>query len=146
MNLPETSLEYCGFIRRIAIMVYDMVIVFGLLIIAAALVSPLDQGNQQALRDPVFSLYLILVWFLYLGFCWSRGGMTIGMRAWRVKIVTGAGDNPDWRTSGIRFITSMLSAVLLGAGFIAAWFDQHHRCWHDRASKTALIRFDPHSD
>lgn len=130
----------CGLGRRLLIMGYDAVIVVGLLLIATALASPLDRGNQQALRDPIFTLYLLTVWFAYLAWCWQRGGMTLGMRAWGVRLQTTGRYSVGLRTSLLRFVVSLVSATCLGLGFAWSLWDLERRCWHDRASGTGLFR------
>jgi len=129
----------CGLPRRLAAMAYDAVIVTGLLLIAAAAASPLDAGNQQALRDPAFTLYLLAVWFVYLALCWMRGGMTLGMRAWNVVLLADGG-RPGWSRCAVRFAVSLLSAAALGAGFLWSLADPQRRCWHDIVSRTGLYR------
>jgi uncharacterized RDD family membrane protein YckC len=130
----------CGLARRIGSIFYDALIVVGLLLIAAAGASPFDQGNQQALRDPVFTLYLLTVWYLYLALCWRYLGMTVGMRAWRVQILSNDEDKVSWKSSMIRFSGSLISAACAGLGFIWSLFDPEKRCWHDRLSRTGLYR------
>jgi uncharacterized RDD family membrane protein YckC len=132
----------CSLGRRLLAMIYDAVIVTGLLLVAAALASPLDSGNQQALRDPVFTLYLAGVWYAYLAWCWQRGGMTLGMRAWRVRLRTDEGGPMDWRASSLRFGVSLISAACLGLGFAWSLFDRSRRCWHDMASGSGLYRIN----
>jgi len=119
---------------------YDALVVTGLLLIATAGVSPLDQGNQQALRDPVFTIYLLAVWYLYLAMCWRYLGMTVGMRAWRVQIVSDNEQKVSWKSSAIRFSGSLLSAACAGLGYFWALFDKEKRCWHDQLSDTGLYR------
>ncbi len=78
---PGTPYPRCGLPRRLMAIIYDTIIVVGLLLIAAAIASPFDEGNQQAFRDPFFSLYLLAIWFFYLSLCWIHGVMTFGMRS-----------------------------------------------------------------
>lgn len=127
----------CGLARRLAAIGYDTVIVIGLLLIATAAASPFDAGNQQALRDPLFTLYLLAVWFIYLALCWKRGGMTVGMRAWKIVLLGDRGE-PGWLDCSVRFAVSLVSAVTLGAGFWWSLTDPQRRCWHDIASGTGL--------
>ncbi|NIV31049.1 MAG: RDD family protein, partial [Anaerolineae bacterium] len=114
----------CGMGRRLLIMVYDGLVVVALLILAGAIALPITGSEQQAFRDPLYTLYLIAVWFAYLGWCWTRGGQTVGMRAWKARIVTLEGHPPGWRASSIRFVMSLLSALPLAAGF---WMSVLHR-------------------
>ena len=107
----------------------------------AALI-PLLAGihGQIALRDPVYTLYLFLIWFFYIAGCWSLGGMTVGMRAWKIRIEDVDGNRPDWKKSSIRFFVSLLSAAAAGAGFLWSITDRQNRCWHDMASSTRLLK------
>ena len=90
-------------------------------------------------RDPLYTIYLAAAWFGYLGWCWRRG-MTLGMRAWGVRLVSEPGGRPTWGRCLVRFAVSLLSAASAGAGFWWALFDPGRRTWHDRASATALRR------
>ncbi|MDX1459828.1 MAG: RDD family protein [Xanthomonadales bacterium] len=134
-----------GLIRQLAVMIYDGVVLLGVLMLAAALASPFDSGNQQAGRDAVFTAYLALAWFAYLAWCWRRGGMTVGMRAWKVRIISQTGDRPSWKQCFTRFVVSLLSALCLGAGYLWIWMSPERLSWHDRASRTRLVRW-PYSD
>lgn len=119
-------------------MSYDTIIVLGLLLVAAAIASPLDSDNQHALRDPVFTAYLVMVWFFYLSYCWINGGMTIGMRAWRLKLIADDGITINWKFCLVRFLISILAVAAFGLGFIWSLFDKRHRCWQDRASHSGI--------
>jgi len=134
--------EPCGLVRRFLVILYDGLVVIGLLMLAAAVALILGTGNQVAGKDFLYTLYLITVWFLYLSWCWRHGGMTMGMRAWHVKLITDDGIRLSWAQCFIRFFGSWVSAILLGAGFVWALSDKARRCWHDRLSKTRLIRVE----
>jgi len=131
----------CSLVRRLAIIVYDTAIVVGLLMLATMLSMLAGFEGQTALMDPVYTIYLFLVWFFYIAGCWHAGGMTVGMRAWRVRIEDEQGNNPDWKKSSIRFAVSLLSAAVAGAGFFWSVTDRDKRCWHDMLSATRLIRY-----
>lgn len=123
-------------------MFYDGVIIIGLLMLAAAAALPVTGGQRQALRDPVYTVYLVAVWFTYLAWCWTRGGQTLGMRAWRVRICGFDGRPVTWRASLMRFATSLLSALALGVGFVWALRGPDKAAWHDLASGTRLVKVD----
>ena len=122
-------------------MFYDLVIVVALWMLAAAIALPLGTAGLRAGRDPVYTFYLAAVWFSYLGWCWRRGGMTLGMRTWRVRIESIDGGPPSWRQCVVRFAASLLSAGAAGFGFVASLFDPQMRTWHDRLSRTRLVHF-----
>ena len=137
---PGEYAKRSGLLRRLAAMLYDSVVVTGLLLIAAAVASPFDQGNQQAFRDPFFTLYLLAVCFFYLALCWKYGGMTVGMRAWKICLRPEHGDGISWKLCSIRFITALFSLALLGLGYIWSLFDAQKRCWHDITSGSGIYR------
>ena len=142
LNLSDhtTTVQPCGLTRRLLVMLYDLVVVIGILMLAAALAIILQTGNQVAGRDLLYTLYLLAIWFIYLSWCWRNGGMTLGMRAWRVQLITDQGARPDWLQCVIRFFGSWISAALLGAGFVWCLWDDDKKTWHDLWSKSRLIR------
>lgn len=131
----------CGLLRRLAIIIYDAVVVIALLMLAAFVAMLAGFPNRTALKDPAYTLYLLLVWFVYVTWCWQKGGMTLGMRAWRVRIVNNDGNRPGWKHCTIRFAMSLVSAAAVGAGFFWSLFEPHGRAWHDTISSTRLTRF-----
>jgi uncharacterized RDD family membrane protein YckC len=121
-------------------MLYDGVILFGLLVVASAIALPIGHVEKVAFEDFWFTLWLGLVCFAYLGGCWRYGGMTVGMRAWRVKLVSADGGVVSWPRCLLRFVTAMASAGMFGLGFLWALIDQQNRTWHDLSADTLLIR------
>ncbi len=129
----------CGLPRRLMIIIYDTVIVIALLMAATALMLPFQSGPHMAGKDPWYTAYLLAVWYGYLAWCWRRGGVTLGMRSWRVRLVSDQPGPPGHGQCAIRFVCSLASAGLAGLGFLTSLLDAHKRCWHDRASRTRLL-------
>lgn len=125
-------------------MLYDTVILLGLLILATAVALPFGDVNKVAMRDFWFTLWLLAVCFAYLGGCWRYGGMTLGMRAWRVRLVSYDGQLISWPGCLLRFFVGMVSLGALGLGILWALVDAKNRGWHDLAAHTILIKPDKH--
>jgi len=121
-------------------MAYDAVAVIALMMAVTALLLFTPLSRQTALQDPRPTLVLFATWFFYLAWCWRHGGLTLGMRAWRVRLGFDGGDTPGWGRCLLRFAVSLLSAAALGLGFMWALFDREHRTWHDIASRSILVR------
>jgi uncharacterized RDD family membrane protein YckC len=138
---PELDRRPCGLLRRCLIMLYDAMVIVALMMLATAVVLIFRVENLAAGKDPLYTFCLLAVWFVYLAWCWQHGGITLGMRAWRVKLVTDDGGTFGWARSACRFGVSLLSSLLLGAGFIWSLFDRGRRTWHDRLSHSRLVRF-----
>lgn len=122
------------------VMLYDSVIMLGLLMLAAAIALPFGEPQKIAFKDPWFTLWLVVVCFAYLGGCWHYGGMTVGMRAWRVNLVSTEGSRISWPRCLLRFLVGIVSLAAFGLGFIWALIDRQNRGWHDIAGHTVLIR------
>jgi len=134
---------YCGLPRRLMVMLYDSLIILGLLMLASALALPFGNLEKIAFRDLWFTLWLLLVCFIYLAGCWRYPGMTVGMRAWRVRLIDADGGDVSWLRCGLRFITGFASIGVFGLGLLWSLFDRKKRCWHDLAGHTLLVKNNP---
>ncbi len=77
---------------------------------------------------------------LYGVLSWWRGGQTLGMRPWRLRVVAADGGQPELPALVLRYVVGSASLLLAGAGFWWAWMDRDRLTWHDRASKTRIMR------
>ena len=118
MSTPRNPAQPCGLLRRLLIMLYDLLPVIAVLLIAALAALPVTGDRVRAGIDPLYTVYLLAAWFAYLGLCWTRAGKTLGMRAWKVHIVSDDGGRPGWTSSLVRFGAAFLSALPLGLGFL----------------------------
>jgi len=141
---PPKSLQptpdYCSLPQRLLVMLYDAVILLGLLMLASALALPFGEPQKIAFQDVWFTLWLLLVCFAYLGGCWRYGGMTVGMRAWRVTLISSKSGTISWARCLLRFLAGSVSLAAFGLGFAWALFDHQKRGWHDIAGNTVLIK------
>jgi uncharacterized RDD family membrane protein YckC len=102
-----------------------------------------DPHRNIAPFSPLQCLLWLVCWLLaglYAVISWRRGGQTLGMRPWRLRVVATDGNPPGWRALCVRYAVGTLSLLLLLAGFWWAWFDRDRLAWHDRASGTRMRR------
>ena len=126
--------------RRLAALVYDVIAVFTVLYFASFVPVLAVGGEAITSGNPLFILYLLSIAFGYFGACWTRG-RTLGMQAWQLELEsTAAARHINWGESLIRFVAAALSLGALGLGYIAAVFDPERRTWHDRISKSRLVK------
>ena len=105
----------------------------------------LTAHGQQPLApfSPLQWLLWLLCWVLtgaYAMVSWRRGGQTLGMRPWRLRVIGSEGDAPTWRAVLVRYLVGTASLLLGGLGFWWAWIDRDRLTWHDRASGTRMRR------
>lgn len=76
----------------------------------------------------------------YAVLSWQRGGQTLGMRPWRLRVVAIEGGVPTRSALLKRYLVGTASLLLAGLGFWWAWWDRERLTWHDRASGTRVVR------
>ncbi len=141
------NLQSPGLIRRLAAIFYDLLLIGGLLFLAMALVvvsmgviSGWEQLDTESLRNnPIYITYLMLIPLLFFVGFWRTGGQTLGMRAWRFRIVDTTGQAPTLKACLLRYLAALLSWGALGLGFLWMLVDGKNLTWHDRLSGTRLI-------
>lgn len=138
-----TDQTLCPLPRRLLAMLYDSLVLLALLIVASALALPFGDVHKVAGRDAGFTLWLLLVCFAYLAGCWRYGGMTMGMRAWRVRLVSANDQAVTWPRCLLRFCIGGLSLAAFGLGVLWSLVDSKNRTWHDLAAQTLLVKFAP---
>lgn len=136
-------MDYARLPRVLGSVFYDTIIVFSIIFIAAQWFPLLPEHLQAHIGITLFKqVYVLGICFLYFAYSWRRGAQTIGMKAWRLKIIQS--NNPkagvSWRQCAIRYLVAIGSWIALGGlGFLWILFSKQHRSWHDLASKTHLI-------
>ena len=104
--------------RRLAAVVYDGLLLVGVLIAATGLamgVIALVAGSGESVKaggslthNPFFQTYLLLVCFFFYGGFWVHGGQTLGMRAWRLRLQRRDGGNIHCQQALLRFLSGGL--------------------------------------
>lgn len=126
-------------LRRLAAVFYDTCLLLALLFVATALILPFNAGQAYTAQQIVYPLYLLLVSFLFYGWFWTHGGQTLGLRAWKLKVLTIDRKPISWTQALVRFASAILSWLMFGMGFLWILFNKDRRAWHDQLSKTAVF-------
>jgi uncharacterized RDD family membrane protein YckC len=128
---------------RLLAAVYDALPVLALWMLASAIALVLH-GNRPFAPWSAGQLALwTLCWLitgLYAVLSWRRGGQTLGMRPWRLRVVADEGGPASLRALWLRYAVATLSLALGGLGFLWSLFERERRTWHDLASGTRLVR------
>lgn len=130
---------------RVAAAVYDLFPLIALWMLTAGLVLLAVHGHVDVAHPPLgyriaLRSALFMVGAAYFVISWSRGGQTIGMRAWRLRVVATDGTPLPWPLAVSRFVVAIISLLVGGLGFFWCLIDRDHRAWHDIVARSALVR------
>lgn len=125
--------------RRTAAQCYDLLLLLAVLFLATAVLLPFTSGESINPHQTLFyRVYLSLVSFFFYGWFWTHGGQTLGMRAWKITVLSHAQQPLSWRQAAVRYVMAWLSLGLFGLGFLWIFIDKNQLSWHDKVSGTAL--------
>lgn len=173
MSPPSAGLRPAVF-RQFASLTYEALAVAAILLAgtlvfvgAVAAISAVagipTPPASAALERVLLQGFLLLLLGAYFVPCWTRGGQTLAMKAWKLRLV-----RPDGGalTRGAAIIRFAIAGLLLGAGATAAiwlwrhpgsvygwaaavpatidlaWiaFDRERQFLHDRLARTRVVR------
>lgn len=128
-NTSGETVTIAGLMRRLAAMVYDGLILMAVLMAYGAIALTVKysvlgathvEGEKMELGVIGFAIMLVVVIAFY-SFFWMRGGQTVGMKAWRLRLVNNQGLPVDLAQSIKRCIFACLSLGLGEWGIYGAW-------------------------
>ncbi len=142
-HLPGPALP-----RRLIALFYDLFLVLPLMMLAVAIVMGVQSlftgAGAGDLGTPALhpQLVQLIAWLsaaaFFCGF-WLKGGQTLGMQAWRIKLVAADGGEVTLRHAALRSIGATLSAAAFGLGYLWCLLDREGRYAHDHLSGTRLL-------
>ena len=126
-------------LRRLAAAFYDALLIAGLWMLVGLVAIGFSGGEAVPSGTLWFQTVLITLTATFFTIFWSRGGQTLGMRAWRLQLTTAEGASLTRGVAIIRFLCACVSAGALGAGFFWALIDRDRLTWHDRMCGTRML-------
>lgn len=126
--------------RRLISLIYEALLLTGLLFVAAFVYYAIEQRVADGHTRALFQLHLAAVAGLYFVWQWTRGGQTLPMKTWRLKLVRADGAAVSRAQATVRYVAALAGAVAFGAGFTWAFFDRDRQFLHDRIAGTRIVR------
>lgn len=164
MTQTDASSAPCPLWRRLAALVYDLLAVVAIVMVVGLACQLATGGRLIATGAQTRIAWWYqplqgLVVAAYFALSWLRGGQTLGMRPWRIRVVGAAGGAVTPSQAARRLVVAALPLLLLasapwlglrGAAWAvlaagALWFatalvDRRGRAVHDLAAGTELRR------
>ena len=154
--MPSTPVEHAATRgsalvgRRLLSLLYDLLPVLALWFLLSALFTAgytyLGGHDPHENIVPLSALQWLL-WLacwgisgVYATASWRRGGQTLGMRPWRIRVVAMDDAEPTRAALWTRYAVGTVSLLAAGLGFWWAWLDRDRLAWHDRMSRTRVVR------
>jgi uncharacterized RDD family membrane protein YckC len=112
---------------------YEAILLFAVAFFAAWLFFFASGARDATAGWLRYSLQLFIgaMFAAYFLWCWLRGGQTLAMKAWRIRLV-----DVTPRKALLRFV---LAVALLPVSILWAAFDRDRQFLHDRLSGTRLV-------
>jgi uncharacterized RDD family membrane protein YckC len=128
-----------GIARRLACMLYEAILLFAIGFAASSLFFYASGGlGASGHGRTMLQLFLVAVFAAYFLWCWLRGGQTLAMKTWKIRLVAPGHDRVPPLTALLRFVLALL-AVPTGIALGWALFDRDRQFLHDRIAGTRLV-------
>ena len=131
-------------LRRCGAMLYECFLIVAVLIVAATPPvmlngGPILGGNWlNELKRLLFLIYLVSLIYGFFGWFWIQRGQTLGMLAWKIKIV----DRQNRKLTIFQVLIRLTTSVF-GLANLWCWFDKDGLGWHERLSATQTLSVSP---
>jgi uncharacterized RDD family membrane protein YckC len=163
---PVPDLTTPGLMRRMAAFLYEGVLLFGVVVLVGLPYAVLTQQRNAMQGQTGLQIVVFAALLLYFVTFWTRGGQTVAMRAWHVRVVT-VGGTPvaplravaRYLVAWLWFAPALLAAhwaglhsataifTLIGVGVAAyaalAFLHPERQFLHDAVCGTRLITWRP---
>lgn len=124
MSQQLTNITKATAIKRILAFIYDLFLIIPLMMLAGLIWLPFNGGIAIEPGNPLYPFMItttaILTPILFYTYFWYKGGQTLGMRSWRLRIVSNSGNALSTRQSAARAVLLILSFTFIAVGFNTA--------------------------
>jgi uncharacterized RDD family membrane protein YckC len=133
-----------GLGRRLASALYDLLLVAALVMIATfPFLAVFGLDSSHGWRRHLLQAWVLAVTGAYFVWFWSRGGQTLPMKTWHLRVVRFDGSRLGAGRAAHRYVLAALGFFAAGLGFLWALVDRDRQFLHDRLAGTAVIDATP---
>ena len=119
-----------GFWRRFGAVFIDGIL---LSIVTGILIEILKGAGGYAIGVIVAVSY-------YTYFEGGPRGQTLGKRALGIRVIDfDSGGSIGYSRAAIRYVTSILSALIIYIGYLWMLWDREKQCWHDKTANSVVV-------
>lgn len=112
----------------------------GALLWAGALVYALvEQWLGYPHERLLFQSYLVVLSGVYFVWQWTRGGQTLAMRSWRLRLARRDGRPVTLLQAILRYVCATLGTAFFGVTYLWAFVDRERHFLHDRLAGSCIL-------
>jgi uncharacterized RDD family membrane protein YckC len=138
VTLPA-GLRASGLARRLASALYDFLLLTALVLVVTFPFLAIFGDSTRGWRRHLLQLYVLTVAGIYFIAFWTRGGQTLAMKTWHIRLVRADGGLISRPRAMHRYLLALLSFFALGLGYVWALFDRDRQFLHDRLAGTTIV-------
>lgn len=121
-------------------MFYEALALTAFIWAAASLYYVLERVLGAVHVRVLFQAYFATVIGIYFVWQWRRGGQTLAMKAWRLKLEGTDGSAVTLPRCVARYAVALLGTLAVGVTYLWAVFDSDRAFLHDRLAGTRIVR------
>jgi len=113
---------------------YDSLLLIAVFFVVTSVAIAFNGG--VAIQNHAFKLVLYVAGLLFFSWFWRHGGQTLGMQAWRIKVVSDSNNKLSYEQCAKRYLAG---TFLFGITLLVAMFSPSGQGLHDVYSKTRIV-------
>ncbi len=132
-----------GFFRRIFSLVYDSLVIIGIIFSLTLLLVFLNGGSPKTgeIADYIQLLITVLSGPIFYTYFWLvNDGQTIGMQAWKIRLISD--QTLSVRICLLRCAFSTFSFLFLGIGYLYILLNSENKSLSDLATNTRVCKIN----
>ena len=130
------------FFRRLLALFYDLLLIAGILLSFTLLIVIINGGAISSfLGGNLILLSYFLISFIFYVYFWRfNDGQTLGMQAWKIKLVADDNQAISIKSMLQRLVLGLLFGSIAGLNFFVILFRSDKKSLNDIFSKTRIVR------
>src|SRR6056297_866147 len=153
MHIPDNYAPV-SLLKRLLAIIYDLFLLIAVFFAVGIPLSILttfifnagdaitEEHRFYLLNQIIILASLFITSLFFYGWFWTHGGQTLGMKTWRIMLISSNAKKISWKQAILRYFAAILSWLVLGMGFLLSLLDDKKRCWHDMLSGSYLVQLE----
>lgn len=161
--MENTHLPTPSRLRRFVCMVYEGMLLFGLVFLAGFLFDIVTDSRHALKLRALRQAFLFIVISIYFLSAWLKSGQTLAMKTWHIRLLSATGTRPSavrlLRRYVLMWVFPLITAMIIElaarssqipalsllivfapfSNFIYTWLDSNQQFMHDRMCHTRLV-------